>query len=315
VAFRGPGFQGGSETTRGSIQVDTRTNSLIVRDTATNLEKIARLIKELDTQTPQILIEAKFVEVSEQKNRDIQGKLFLTTREFDAATSQLVFNGNRSNAGAVFGGKEFISGPPLPTSFSVTPTSGAAFGFSPKNMGILPPGLRDIAAYLGILEFESSSKIIASPRVITQNKETAEISQGKAIQLAVPAGPNVAGGFQTINATLTLQVTPQVTSDGSINMKISFSQSTPSEAPAGSSFATNTKKVDTTVLVESGATLVIGGIYTSTETKSAGGIPFLRDLPLIGVLFGSKSSLNEKGEVFIFITPRILNEKEAGFQG
>ncbi|MBI2606564.1 MAG: type IV pilus secretin PilQ [Deltaproteobacteria bacterium] len=299
---------------RGTIQIDTRTNALVIRDTAPNLEKLQRIMKELDTQTPQVLIEAKFVEVKESKNKDVQGRIFSTSREADA-TGALSFNPERSKHAAAFGGSFF--GEPtnavMPPSFSVTPVTGAAFGFSPK-VGTLPRALRDVSAFLSILESEGTSKVIANPRVIAQNKEPAEISQGKQIQLATAAGPNGSGGFMAVNAILKLNVTPQVTGDGSINLKLTFTQDSPSPS-VGGSLTLDTKKVDTSVLVDSGATLVIGGIYTSTLTETRAGIPFLRDIPIIGILFGSTTNLSEKGELFIFVTPRVINPKEAGFQG
>lgn len=295
---------------RGTIQIEDRTNALIVRDTASNIEKIKKVIKELDTQTPQILVEAKFVEVSENKSNQIQGRIFATTREFTNGTFS--FNNAKNNIGAAFGGTSYTT---LDNGFSITPKAGgASFGFMPK--AALLPGLGEIGAFLSILESESSAKVIASPRIVTQNKQAATISQGQTIQLATAAGANAAGGFQTISATLTLSVTPQVTNEGSILMNVNFSQNTPAASSvSGAALTTNTKTVTTNVLVDSGATLVIGGVYTSTQNDSAEGIPILRELPLIGPLFGSKGKVNSKGELFIFITPRVLNDKESGIRG
>lgn len=295
---------------RGTIQVEERTNSLIVRDTAANIDKIRRVIQELDTQTPQILIEAKFVEVSENKSNIVQGRIFATTREFTQGAFS--FNNSKNNFAGLFGGSSFTT---LDNGFSITPTAGgASFGFSPK--AALLPGLGEIGAFISILEAESSAKTIASPRIVTQNKQAASISQGQTIQLATAPGANAAGGFQTVNATLNLNVTPQVTNEGSILMEVDFSQNTPAASSVGnSSLTTNTKTVQTKVLVDSGATLVIGGVYSSTQNDSAEGIPILRDLPIIGPLFGSKGKSTSKGELFIFLTPRVLNDKESGIRG
>ncbi|MGE4231956.1 MAG: type IV pilus secretin PilQ [Bacteriovoracia bacterium] len=308
-----PVVPGSTLPKRGSIQIESRTNSLVVRDTPSTIEKIKRILKELDTQTPQILIEAKFVEVKESNSKQLQGRLFATSREYDSTTNGLVFNATNNNFGGLFAGSTF-GGQTLPTSFSVSPVPGAALGFSPR-AGLLP-GLSEIGALLSILETEATAKIVASPRVVTQNKEAAEISQGTTIQLPTPTGANAAGGYVTVNAVLKLVVTPQVTNDGSVTMKINFSQDTISAQTLGTDrFSTDTKKVDSTVLVDSGATLVIGGIYSSSILESEAGIPILRDLPLIGPLFGSKESKVDKNELFIFLTPRVLNEKEAGLRG
>lgn len=298
---------------RGSIQVDTRTNALIVRDTPSSIEKIKRILKELDVQTPQILIEAKFVSISENRQKEIQGRIFGTSREFDASSNQFVFRGNKNQFGGLFGGSSFAESG-LPSSFAISPVAGASFAFQPK-AGILP-GLGEIGAFLSILETESSAKVIASPRIVTQNKEPAEISQGQTIQVPTVAGVNGSGGFITVNAVLKLSVTPQVANDGFVNLKINFSQdSLAAQELRSGTLTTDTKSVNTSVLVDSGATLVIGGIYTSTVNESSSGIPILRDIPLIGALFGSRGSAVVKGELFIFITPRIINEKESGLKG
>lgn len=300
---------------RGSIQIDNRTNSLIIRERPSTIEKIKRIVKELDMPTPQILIEGKFVEVAESNQRDVQGRIFATSREFDSTSNSLVFRNNTNNFGSVFGGGVLgtQSGSTLPTSFAISPVPGASFGFAPKT-GIIP-GIGELSAFFSILEAESHSKVIASPRVVTQNKEQAEITQGTQFQIAVPAAANTPGGFQQINAVLKLTVTPQVTNEGSISMKIAFSQDVPDPTPVNATFAVNTKKVDTNVLIDSGATLVIGGIYSSTILDQEAGIPVLRNLPIIGNLFGSKGKTERKNELFIFLTPRVINEKETGSKG
>ncbi len=299
---------------RGSIQIDSRTNSLVVRDTASSIEKIKRIIAELDTQTPQILIEGKFVEVQENRIKDIKGRLFITSRAQGADTGLTFPNigqGKANYASAFSGG----SSTPLVDAFAAGLTNSVgSFGFSPP-VGIIPGINDEIAAFLNIMETEANAKIIATPRVITQNKETAEIAQGQTLAHPGAPGANAAAALQEIKAMLTLKVTPQVTSDGSINLKITFSQVTPSNSLGSGPPSTDDKKVDTNVLIESGSTLVIGGVYSSFSNKSRSGIPILRDIPLIGWLFGDKSETNSKNELFIFLTPRVVNEKESGISG
>ena len=311
----GQAGQGMNVPMRGSIQIDTRTNALIVRDTASSLEKIKRIIQELDTQTPQILIEAKFVAVNEDNTKELSGRIFSSSRELNSQ-GQYAVNNNRSNFSAGFGG------PALPSSignqgFAVTAPSaggGAGFGFMTKQ-ALLLPGLRELGAFLDILETESSAKTIASPRIVTQNKTPANLTQGSTFQFATAAGANATGGFQSFSTALNLTVTPQVTNDGSIMLNVDFSQSAPGTRPSGAAFASEDRSVKTQVLVDSGSTLVIGGVYQSSEVESSSGIPFLRDIPIIGILFGSRSKELIKRELFIFISPRILNDKEAGMRG
>ncbi|MBI3544871.1 MAG: type IV pilus secretin PilQ [Deltaproteobacteria bacterium] len=305
---------------RGSIQVDRRTNALIIRDTASAIEKIKRIVRELDTMTPQILIEGKFVQVAESASSSISGRLFTSTREFVAG--QPSFNSANNNFASLFNTGA------LPTAgFSPAgggdgaSTGGAGFGFMPK--AALFPGLGEIGAFLSILESENTAKSIASPRVVTQNKEAATISSGSTIFFS-NAGAAVAGGggagagtgssSSSISMQMTLNVTPQVANDGSILLKIAFTQDSPAPSPPGQINVDN-KSVNTNVIVDSGGTVVIGGVYQNSDTISEVGIPLLRNLPIIGPLFGSKAKASSKNELFIFITPRVLNEKEAGIKG
>ncbi len=296
-------------TVRGNIEVDRRSNSLIVRDTPSTIEKFKRIIKELDAQTPQVLIEGKFVEVRESHSRAFQGQLYATTRNNEGGTFD--FHPRTNNYGFVFGNG--TAGGSATSALALSPaSSGVSMGFAPK--AALLPGIPDLAALLSIAEVTTYAKTISSPRIITQNRTQASISQGQQILLATAGGVGTAGGFQTVNATLSLSVEPQVTNEGGINLKLSFTESSPGAAVAGASLTTNTKSVDTLVLVDSGATVVIGGVYTSSNAVSEGGIPFLRDIPILGAFFGSKSNSTTKNELFIFVTPRILNEKEAGLR-
>jgi len=305
-----PGLAGSASSAnlRGGIQVDNRTNSLIVRDTPSAIEKIKRIIQELDTQTPQILIEGKFVEVSENKTNSISGRLFLGNRE--VTSSGAAFVNTKNSIGGIFGGSE---GGDFVNPFAVTPLAGGgmSLGFSPKTK--LIPGLTEVGALLQVLEFESSAKVIASPRIVTQNKEMASISQGSTIYIQTAAGVGGTGSLQQITVNLALSVTPQITNDGSILLQINFNQDSLSASPpASASLGVDTKNISTKILVDSGATLVIGGVYRTDTTEAEGGIPFLRNLPLVGALFGAKQKSLSKRELFIFLTPRILNIKESG---
>lgn len=305
-----------SSGVKGSIKADNRTNSLIIRDTEAAIETIKKVIAQLDTQTPQILIEGKFVEVTETGSRAISGRIFATSREQSPGTvgGALDFQSSNNNFQTLFNVT-------TPANFASSALGGAnsdglagmGLGFAPK-LGLLP-GIGEIAAFLQVLESESYSKTIASPRLVTQNKESATISAGRTLSLATSAGVGVAGGLQSVSQTMSLNVTPQVTNDGSVLLNISFQQDSPGDSVTGAKANTINKSIQTKVLVDSGATLVIGGVYESGETKSESGIPLLRNLPIIGPLFGNKQSGTSKRELFIFLTPRVLNDKEAGIKG
>lgn len=294
---------------RGSIQVDARTNSLVIRDTPSGLEKIKRIIKELDAQTPQILIEGKFVDVSETASKTVDGRIFASSREFDSTGSSASFKPGNNNFMTNFNS----AGPAIFSATDISGIGGMGLGFSPKTK--LLPGIGEISAFISILEGEGQAKTIASPRVVAQNKEKAQISQGQTLHVLTAAGVGGTGGLQKIDVNLTLEVTPQVTNDGSIQLEVSFKQSSLDSAIAGAALSTAGKTVETKVVVDSGATIVIGGVYQNTSSSSEAGIPILRNLPIIGALFGTKVTSNKKSELFIFLTPRVLNEKEAGIKG
>lgn len=297
---------------KGSIQIDKRTRSLVMKDTPTNMEKAKRIIKELDIPTPQILIEAKFVSVTEQKGKAVKGRIFSTSRQQDGQGGYR-FNNRDVNWGAMFGGVSSDLTTPFAISAFSDSTGGASFGLAPS-AGLIPGVSDELAAFLQLLESEGHSKTISNPRVITQNNESAEISQGRVIYITTAGGVGTSGNVAQVNATLKLNVTPQVTNDGAVNLKISFTEDSLGDS-VGSNVSTNSKKVDTNVLVDSGNTLVLGGIYQNENSTTKTGIPILRDLPIIGIFFGSSTNAMSKSELFIFITPRIVNEKESGISG
>jgi type IV pilus assembly protein PilQ len=172
---------------------------------------------------------------------------------------------------------------------------------------------------LQLLESESKGRVISTPRIVTQNKKSATITSSEQTSFRVqqPATGNqpALATFQNISANLTLTVTPQVTNDGAISMNINLAKSSfgtrPSEdAPPNM----NTRNVTTNVLVDNGSTVVIGGLYQTDTLEQHSGIPFLKDLPLIGWLFRSPNVADtSKNELIVFMTPRIINQEEAGF--
>ncbi len=286
-----------STVARGKISRDTRTNSLIVKDTSDVIEKIKKIVELLDTQTPQVLIESKIVEVSERYTKEI----------------------------GLEKGLQFGYDPISPSTGINAPTNEGTFSFSSaptatSNVFGLTIGrfnrLINLDFTLNLMESEEKAKIISSPKVITKNNVKAEIVQDENFYYLEQ---NVADGTTTNKwvpqtAKLSLQVTPQVTNDGSISLDVSVQKDS-----LGSAFAANTPKpetkrqVKTQVLVDNGATVVVGGIYTYVNQESHSGVPFLKDIPLVGWLFRTQyNPATEKKELIIFLTPRIINQEEAG---
>lgn len=282
---------------RGAIQLDERTNSLIVKDTIESIDRIKKIIETLDTQTPQILIEAKIVEANESFSKRI-GLSRGITFGYDPV-SQIPAN-------PVGPGFSFSSGPN-----SQTPTAlGMTIGIYKR--------LLNLDMNLQLMESESKGRIISTPKVVTQNKKAATITSSEQTSFRVQqiATGNVPAAvtFQNISADLNLEVTPQVTNDGAISMNITLSKSAFGTRPTPDAPPNITRRnVKTNVLVDNGSTVVIGGLYQTSTLEVRSGIPYLKDLPLIGWLFSSpNASDTTKNELIIFMTPRIMNQEEAG---
>jgi len=279
---------------RGEISSDQRTNSLIIKDTADQLDEMAKIIKYLDTQTPQVLIEAKIVEAKEDYAKEIGLK-------------------NGFGAGYDPVGTGVNEGPGLSFSTISNATEGlGVFGLNIKRF----KRLTNLAFSLQLLESESKIKILSSPKIITENNNEAIISRTDSV--AYKTSKTVDGvatpEYGSIDAVLELKVTPHVTNEGSIVMDVSLKKDdlgtrVQEDYPPN----TTQSSMKTKVLVDNGSTIVIGGIYKVTHSEGHSGIPFLKDLPVVGWLFRTLyNPKDEKSELIIFITPRVINQEEAG---
>lgn len=297
---------------RGKISIDERTNSLIVKDTVDVMERIRRIIEALDLQTPQVLIESKIVEVTENYSKRIgleQGLNFGYDPIGDKGSG--ISPGFVGDPSAPVGAN---SGPGF--SFSSAPAIGdgarSFFGLQVTKFN----RLLNLDFTLQLLETESKAKIVASPRVITQNKKRAIISSTDTTSYSVTSG--FAGEqnqtFEQDSAELSLAVTPQVTNEGSISLDIELQKEQFGTRPSdGAPPDKQSREITTNVLVDNGATIVLGGIYNFEVTEGHSGVPFLKDVPLIGWLFRTPHNPStRKNELVIFMTPRVINQEEAG---
>jgi type IV pilus assembly protein PilQ len=278
--------------TRATMQTDERTNSLIVKDTVDSIDRIKKIIETLDTQTPQILIEAKIVEANENYTKTI------------GLTNGVSFGYDPVGVVGV------PTGPGFSFSTAGSPALGATIGVYKRLLGL------DFK--LQLLETESKGRVISTPRVVAQNKKPATITSSQQTsfrvqQVATTTAPALAT-FQNISADLTLTVTPQVTNDGAISMQIALLKSSFGTRPSDDAPPNmNRRNINTNVLVDNGSTVVIGGLYQTDTLDTSAGIPFLRELPLIGWLFSRpNSNITQKNELIIFMTPRIINQEQAG---
>jgi type IV pilus assembly protein PilQ len=316
-AVAGASAAGGAATT--VVQADERTNSIIVRDIPENIERVKKLIEILDTQTPQVLIESKIVEATESFSNSIGGQLgfgnsnsntqFFSSFAGGDPIDPLFANGTSA---PVFGSGAAASGAGSSSSGSSGgSTPGGSFGVSPQ-LAFLPSSIR-LNALLNLSESQSDIKIISAPRTVVLDKESASIVQSTPVQVpALTSTQNGPVSTSTIaQANLSLNVIPTITNEGSVIMQLNVSNDVPFPLAGGSQAVAN-RNITTRVLVESGSTLVMGGIYTINRSINSAGFPFLRNIPIIGALFGSETKQDQRTELFFFITPRILNLKEAG---
>jgi type IV pilus assembly protein PilQ len=296
---------------RGTVTVDQRTNVLIVKDVRANIEKARALVRNLDTQTPQVLIESRIVEANTSFSRQL-GVQWGGSGAASAATGNstgLIF----PNSVNVFGS----SGGTAPPGFGDTPAfainlpagagvgTGGAIGMTFGSAG----GALGLQLRLSAAENEGYVKTISAPKVTTLDNNTARISQG----VSIPFSQTSASGTNTVfmEARLSLEVTPHITQDGSILMSITAQNNQPDPANTGANGqpAIQRKEAQTQVLVKDGDTTVIGGIYVRRGSNSTDTVPFLGKIPVLGYFFRRHIERDDRQELLIFITPRILNRQ------
>jgi len=303
---------------RGSLSIDERTNTLLIQDTAENLAEIRRLVQTLDVPVRQVLIEARIVVVSDTFERDLGAQFGVTTAQTNGNNGLLAVTGNGLGADTMVqsaltnlsGGKPVtpVTTPALPNRYMVNTPAANTNG----SIGISILGgsyLIDLA--LSAAENEGKSETISSPRVITANQKQATIMQG----VEIPYQESASSGATTTqfkNAVLSLKVTPLITPDNRVILDLDVSDDTVGQqvtsATGGSVPSIDTRQIMTQVLVSDGQTVVLGGILETTKSTSANKVPWLGDIPILGHLFKSTTDINNKTELLIFITPKILRE-------
>ena len=300
---------------RGSAVVDTRTNLLFVQDTPSRLDEVRQLIAKVDQSVRQVMIEARIVEAGDSFAKNLGMRLGINQRAPNHFGGDSVVRGN-SMIGAKLESPGYMSGqvkdiPKFNTdamnvNMPATPRSGTPGAFS----WILYNSAQTFFLNMEIsaLEADGKGKVISSPRVMTANQVEAIIEQG----VEIPYQQATSSGATSISfrkANLSLKVKPQITPDGKITMMLDVNKDTPNTKLAtGAGVAIDTKHVKTEVLVENGGTVVIGGIYTQNTSNTTQRIPILGDLPYIGWLFKNREWIDDKTELLIFITPRIVAE-------
>jgi type IV pilus assembly protein PilQ len=303
---------------RGSLSVDERTNTLLVQDTSDKLADIRRLVQTLDVPVKQVLIEARIVIVSDTFERDLGARFGVTSAQKSGSNGLLSITGNGVGADTMTqsaitnltstGKVTPVTTPILDNRYQVNLPAANTNG----SIGIsLLGGSYIVDLELSAAQNEGKSETISSPRVITANQKQATIMQG----VEIPYQESASSGATTTqfkNAVLSLKVTPLITPDNRVILDLDVSDDSVGQqvtsATGGSVPSIDTREIITQVLVNDGQTVVLGGILDTTKTKSANKVPFLADIPILGNLFKSTTDINNKTELLIFITPKILRE-------
>jgi type IV pilus assembly protein PilQ len=287
---------------RGSAVVDARTNTLFVQDTPTHLEEARKLIKQIDVPVRQVMIEARVVVASDNFGKNLGVRLGYRSND--------TFKVNGTNINGNIGGNAVTGGPlsgtvmPANTPNVNLPSAGTAGAFSMLLFNNSMSKL--LSVELTALETDSKGKVISSPRVVTSDQTEATIATGTEIpyQEASSSGATSVA-FKT--AALSLSVKPQITPDDNVIMDIKVNKDSVGALYSGIP-SIDTNKVTTQVLVENGGTVVIGGVYSQTISDGVNKVPLLGDIPVLGYLFRSTAKVDNKSELLIFITPKIIKE-------
>ena len=282
----------------GRITVDTRTSTLILNDLRHHVNDMLEAIKILDIPTPQVLIEAKIVEISKSFTQELGIQWGLTGEVISSAPGSLAINGS-TNANTAADGSAFL----VDLRQSTDIAGGSVSGFDLLLGGLLP-GL-DLNVRLEALEKQGKGRILSSPRVTTADNKEARIRSGKQIPYQVTSAEG--NSIQFVDAELSLTVTPHVTSDNSVYMVIDATKNAADFTQLVGTVPTiTTKETHTEVLVGNGDTTVLGGIYESASTENKKAVPFLSKIPLLGFLFKSFADSDVITELLVFITPTII---------
>lgn len=309
-------------STRGSVIAEKRTNQLFVTDIPSKLEQVQQLITKLDIAVRQVLIEARIVEATDTFGRSLGVKLggYDARAKMGGDGGYQLSGDNRVAFGASYAnvtqttsanveGKLLTSGPgaefltmPAVVNYPAL-SSPAAFAVSIFNA----TANRFLNLEISALEADGKGKVVSSPRVVTADQVKATIEQGEELPYQV-ASASGATSIAFRKANLKLEVTPQITPEGSIILKLDVTKDTVGRLTTAG-FAIDTKHINTEVLVENGGTVVIGGIYAETSKEDETKVPLLGDLPYLGNLFKTKVRSTAKQELLVFITPKMISDR------
>jgi type IV pilus secretin PilQ/predicted competence protein len=283
-----------------ALVIDERSNTIMLRDLQKTVEDVSTLVAKLDLRTAQVLIESNLVETTPTFSRALG-------TEIDAVFNGRIVTSSRFLAGSPFAGSANTVAPPFPV-----PSTGFRFGYTPANLN----------GFITAAENEGNAKIISRPSIVTLNNVPSTIKSERILRIALPSSTNIASGSgaaagtavatEKIPVGINLTVTPQVSSDGFVlmNIKVKSSSVANSSTVSGGTagvipFDELNREAEANVLVRDGETIVIGGILKDIDSDSQSGIPYLKDIPVLGWLFRNWRFQKDFEELVVFITPRI----------
>jgi len=293
---------------RGNVTIDERTNTLLVQDTADKLIQIRGLVNTLDIPVRQVLIESRVVVANDDFSKDLGVRFGVNKNSSNTGGRGTVFSGTLNGSSQTLNRDELLQPDRLNVNLPASPTDATAASIA-LAIAKLPFG-NLLELELSALQQEGRGEVISNPRVITANQKEAYIEQGTEIPFLTAS----ANGSTTITfkkAVLSLRVTPQITPDDRVIMDLTVTQDTIGQFInlLGSSVPSiDTQEVTTQVLVDNGETVVLGGVYRREKRDESQRVPFFGDLPYVGFLFKTTASINEKQELLIFVTPKIIKD-------
>lgn len=303
---------------RGSAVADVRTNTLIVNDTAQNIDKVRKMIDLLDVAVKQVMVEARIVRATTDFTKEMGVKWGILSQGVTNNDSLLVggsdttlWNLRKPTIDTTTGTATYDIQRPdnLNVDLGVTAQGASSIAF-----GLISLSDFMLDLELSALQADGYGEVISTPKVLTADKQPAKVASGTQIpyQSAESGGVNTVSKTEFVDATLSLDVTPSITPDGKIQMMLKIkNDSVGTPTPTGQ-YTINKNEINTNVLVDNGETVVLGGIFEQMTTSNQTKVPFLGDLPYIGRLFRKDAKTDKKSELLIFVTPRIVNDSMAG---
>ncbi|MGY0505085.1 type IV pilus secretin PilQ [Luteimonas sp. e5] len=296
---------------RGRIVADERTNTLMISDIPKKVEAMRQLINEIDRPVDQVLIESRIVIATESFARDLGARFGVSGRNINGSRSQGV-SGSLEGSRDVIGSGHGTIPSGLNVNLPAKPASGTAAGIAYTLLG----ANFSLDVELTAMQQQQRGEVLSNPRILTTNQREATIKQGKEIgyvTITSSAGGMVQPNVEFKEVLLELKVTPTITNDDRVflNMVVTKDElDSWLQSPIGDVPIIAKREINTAALIENGQTVVIGGVYEFTDMDAISKVPFLGDLPIIGNLFRSKSRRNDKVELLIFMTPRILRVEQ-----